>query len=76
MKRYWPMAIVLDGKIPIQLHTYDSCDSIKEAEKVFKCWQDSGYKLLSTWIQSGKSYRIIKHKSYVNAFGKLEKIEC
>ena len=77
MKQYWPMAVALDKGQPIALHTYDSCMSLQETNKVFKCWQDDyNYQLLTTWIdviEDGKR-DIINHRVHVNAIGQVKKI--
>lgn len=75
MKLYWPRAIVVDNqeRNPCALHTYDSCDSIEEAENVFKNWQDGHhYKLLATWIESDGE--IINHAVHVDIVGNIRKI--
>ena len=78
MKQYWPMAVALDnyGK-PAQLFTYDSCNSVLGASKVFKCWQnDYDYQLLTTWIDVTEDGErdIINHRCHVNNLGQVKKI--
>lgn len=69
---YWPMAVALTnfGK-PELLSTYNSVDSIEEANEVFKTWQNKHkYTILSYWIND-KDNKIVEHHVCFNNSGML-----
>ena len=69
MKLYWPMAICDDG---YTAHTYDSCLTLDECKKVFKCWEEGyNYRLRELWVEvadpmdDGYCKRINVKKDYI-----------